>query len=385
MMINFNLVLAKYIQYFFLIFIIYWFPFFSPSIVSNFRSAILIFILLLALFIFSKSFINIKFYILINTVCIYLLLYELTTKGDGSYVIISVAILFFYFLGYYFSKIELVALKKPAFYLLLILSVWVSLSSFFNQLDFRNLLFLDYEYAEVSLNSTGFSLARTSWGLSIFLLSMYFFHIEKKRSNKFLIFIIPFISTMTTATRGGMLYFAIAAFFIILNSSYLKTLSKIFLISILLISTTSIMYFLGDNLRITGVEDISTGRFEQYNLFSRVMKEHWLFGTYSEGFYSLIPYGSSVNSFHNSFLNILLKFGIIGAFPIYLLLIISLVNIIRSFEKTYISLYMLILGGLISTQLEPDSIFSYGYHIFIFWFFLGYLANSKERKYKKLS
>lgn len=377
-MINFNLVFAKCLPYIFLIFIIYWFPFFSPSFISKFRLATLIFVIIIGLFVLFKSHIKIKTYILINILCIYLFFYESINKGDGSYVILYITILLFYFLGFHSSKIKLTALKKPSFYFLLILTSWVCLANFFDQINFQNSLKLDYEYADVRLSSTGFSLARTSWGLSVFLVAMFFFHIEKNIMKKLLIFIIPFISTMTTTTRGGMLYFSIAAFFLIVSSSSIKVFYKTLLSCILLISIVGIVHFLGDSLRLTGVEDISTGRFDQYRLFSQLIDKHTLFGTYSEGFYDLTYYGSTVELLHNSFLNILVKFGVIGAFPIYYLLISSIIIITKNFNKEYIALYMLILGGIVSTQLEPDSIFSYGYHILIFWFFLGYLTNSKK-------
>lgn len=368
-----------FLQLLFLLNIFYWAPFISVEILSFIKFIILIFVLLLSFAFLSKIKFN-KFFLIMFLTCIFLFfLYESFSSGDGEYLKTGLIISIFYILGYIFSGYSLKNNFKFPVIIFTLACLWVILSVFIPALDYKNSLMLDYTFEDVLLSSTGFSIARTSWGLSAFLLCMYFYHSSKSNKIKFLAFIVSMISVFLLATRGGMLYYNLALIFIIYQSN-IKLIYKNLISIFLMISLALIYYKYGDLLRLSNKEDISTGRFEHYSFFYVLFKENYWLGTYSNGLYDLTKFGLSVSKVHNAFLNLLLKYGILGAIPFFILLVYSIYKILNNYYKNLKYLYILLIGGILSCLLEPDSIFSYGYHVLIFWFVLAYCTFYKESK-----
>lgn len=366
-----------FIQYFFLLCVLYWFPYVSNDLLANIKVLGLM-ILSVSIFVFSLSEkISIKGFILILCFVFCVLCFEAYNQGDGSYLKFTFTVLIFYILGCFLAKSRFSKLGNLPFYIFIIICLWIILSKFVPQLDFKNSLKLDYTFEEIKLSSTAFSIARTSWGLSIFLLSMFYYYLEHNEFKKKILIILPFLTVLFISARGGMLYFftAIVVFILFSRFGFYK---KIVFISLLFISSVFVFLNFGSDLRLSDVDDISNGRFEQYQYFSLIFSQNYSSGTYSTGTYDLRDYGLYVSNIHNSFLNLLAKYGLVGSAPILILLITSLYKIYKSFYRGYTSLYLIIIGGLTACFLEPDSIFSYGYHVLIFWFCLGFLSAKRR-------
>lgn len=369
--------IAIFLQYFFLICVLYWFPYVSNGFLASIK---IISLIILSASIFILSLPNkfpIKSFFLTIIYCFFVLCYEFYNQGDSSYLIFTFTVLLFYIFGCSFAKYKFNKLGNLPFYIFVTICLWVIASKFIPQLDFKNSLKLDYTFEEVKLSSTAFSIARTSWGLSIFLLSMFYYYLEHNKLKKKLLIIFPFLTVLFIGARGGMFYFitAIVVFILISRFNFYKKIAFIFL---LFVSSIFVFLNFGSDLRLSSVDDISNGRFEQYQYFGLIFSENYLLGTYSTGAYDLKDYGLNISNIHNSFLNLLAKYGLIGSVPILILLIGSLFKVYDNFNKEYVSLYLIIIGGIIACFLEPDSIFSYGYHILIFWFFLGFLSAKRS-------
>lgn len=366
---------SYFFQLFFLLASLYWLPFVSSSYLSSIKIFMLVvFLIVIILFNQKKLIIKNK-----NILFIYLffsisLCYEISNNGSGEYILTVSTVGFFYILGAWFSRFDFRNNPTYLFYLFCFLNIWVILSVVFPFFNYRNSLMLSYDFEDVMLSSTGFSIARTSWAIGIFLLSMFYLYSEKESYKKFFIFFLPYLTVILLGARGGIFYFTVASIFMFfaLNFNIYKKILILFIFSI------SIMFFLysfSDLARLSGAEDFTTGRLDHYSFFVNIFNENIFLGTYSQGFYDLHNYGLNVSFIHNAYLNILIKYGIVGFFPFLLLIFYSLINIFKKIEKVNLPLYLLLVGGFLSCFFEPDTIFSYGFHILLFWFILGFTSN----------
>ncbi|WP_207145497.1 O-antigen ligase family protein, partial [Acinetobacter baumannii] len=256
--------------------------------------------------------------------------------------------------------------------------LWVFLSFFYPNLNYQNNLLVDYEYSEVMLSSSGFSLGRTGWGIAIFFVSLFFINFLKSNLLKTIIFILGFLSVCTTGSRGGELYFFLSILFYI--GYYLKDLKVKILFFVAMFLFFGYIYFsLGEVLRLSNNDDFFNGRIISREVVYRLLTDHFLFGYYSVGGYSLDSFGVGYKEIHNAWLNFFIKYGLLGSIPMFLFLGYGLKGIFhnKKYFKDNLSLYLIIIVGIVSTFLEPETIFSYGYHILIFWFTLGYLSKNK--------
>lgn len=362
---------------FFLVAIFYWSPFLDTQFIALFKFLILI--LLFSSFIFFKKYLNLsKFQVAFSFFMIlWAIMYEVFLDMDLSYLKIVILSLIFYSMGVgtYFEKNKNYPLYS---FLLTITSLWVFLSFFYPNLNYQNNLLVDYEYSEVMLSSSGFSLGRTGWGIAIFFVSLFFINFLKSNLLKTIIFILGFLSVCTTGSRGGELYFFLSILFYI--GYYLKDLKVKILFFVAMFLFFGYIYFsLGEVLRLSNNDDFFNGRIISGEVVYRLLTDHFLFGYYSVGGYSLDSFGAGYKEIHNAWLNFFIKYGLLGSIPMFLFLGYGLKGIFhnKKYFKDNLSLYLIIIVGIVSTFLEPETIFSYGYHILIFWFTLGYLSKNK--------
>lgn len=362
---------------FFLVAIFYWSPFLDTQFIALFKFLILI--LLFSSFIFFKKYLNLsKFQVAFSFFMIlWAIMYEVFLDMDLSYLKIVTLSLIFYSMGVgtYFEKNRNYPLYS---FLLTITSLWVFLSFFYPNLNYQNNLLVDYEYSEVMLSSSGFSLGRTGWGIAIFFISLFFINFLKSNLLKNIIFILGFLSVCTTGSRGGELYFFLSILFYI--GYYLKDLKVKILFFVAIFLFFGYIYFsLGEVLRLSSNDDFFNGRIISGEVVYRLLTDHFLFGYYSVGGYSLDSFGVGYKEIHNAWLNFFIKYGLLGSIPMFLFLGYGLKGIFhnKKYFKDNLSLYLIIIVGIVSTFLEPETVFSYGYHILIFWFTLGYLSKNK--------
>jgi hypothetical protein len=366
---------SSFFQLFFLLASLYWLPFINSFYLSSVKIFMLV-IFLIIIILFNQKKIEIKFR---NILFIFLffnlsLVYEILNNGSGEYILTIFTIGFFYILGAWFSRFDFKYNPTYLFYLFCFLNIWVILSIVFPFFNYRNSLMLSYDFEDVMLSSTGFSIARTSWAIGIFLLSMFYLYSEKDNYKKFFIFFLPYLTVILLGARGGIFYFTLASVFIFFSLNY-NIYKKILILFFFSISIMFFLYNFSDLARLSGAEDFTTGRLDHYSFFLNIFNENIFLGTYSKGFYDLHNYGLNVSFIHNAYLNILTKYGIMGSFPFLLLIFYSLINIFKKFEMINLPLYLLLLGGGLSCFFEPDTIFSYGFHILLFWFILGFTSN----------
>lgn len=362
---------------FFLVAIFYWSPFLDTQFIALFKFLTLVF--LFSSFVFFKKYLNLsKFQVAFSFfMVLWAIMYEVFLDMDLSYLKIVTLSLIFYSMGVgtYFEKNKNYPLCS---FLLTITSLWVFLSFFYPNLNYQNNLLVDYEYSEVMLSSSGFSLGRTGWGIAIFFVSLFFINFLKSNVLKTIIFILGFLSVCTTGSRGGELYFFLSILFYI--GYYLKDLKVKVLLFVAMFLFFGYIYFsLGEVLRLSNNDDFFNGRIISGEVIYRLLTDHFLFGYYSVGGYSLDSFGVGYKEIHNAWLNFFIKYGLLGSIPMFLFLGYGLTCIFhnKKYFKDNLSLYLIIVVGIVSTFLEPETIFSYGYHILIFWFTLGYLSKNK--------
>lgn len=368
--------LFYFISIFFIIANLYWFPFVSSQLISDFKIIMLsgIVVLYLIFFFMKKNYYNNDDIFIIFCLIIAIFYNLISSVNDLKYIIMFTSFVIFYFFG---KSMSFLYLSNKVLLLTSILFLWVFLSLFFPTLNYKNQLWLDYEFSEVMLSSSGFSIARTSWGIGVALLTLYLLNFARSSKFKKLLFVSAFLCVLSTGSRGGMIYFCLAlCVFITMWEVSWRSKFLTFLVTLGLFLT--IFIYFGKYLRLSGVEDITTGRSSQYVYFLELFKNNYLFGYYSSGGYSLTNYGFEYNQIHNAWLNFILNYGLIGFSPLFLFLFISLRKVIINFEKINYNLYLVLLCGLFSTLLEPDTIFSNGYHVLIFWFTLGFLSRSRN-------
>lgn len=377
MSIKFNYLFYIYTLFFFSA-VFYWFPFVSTNLISSFK-----FFNLLLVFVF---FIVFKRYSLLKgrqlgfaiLVLLWALIYQIISSNDFFYFNTISLIVFFYFMG------KCITYPKYKYnsiyaYLFVFFFSWVFLSYFITQLDFRNSLLLEYEYAEVMLSSTGFGLGRTGWGIAVYFVTLFFMSFTKSNYLKTAIFLMGFLNVCTTGSRAGMLYFSLSV--LVFANIYLKSTGKrVFVSFLFLLFIFAFLNFFGEILRFSNVEDFSNGRFLQYDVVYELVGKNILMGNYSYGGYSLEDMGFEYKQIHNAWLNFFIKYGVIGFIPLLVFFMYSLFQAftVKKLDKEKVYMYLIVICGFFSTFFEPETIFSYGYHVLIFWFCLGYLAKDNR-------
>lgn len=364
------------ISIFFVIANIYWLPFISNELISNIK-IFMVFGIIFFYFIFLLKNKNSYEYhdLFILFILFFSVIYNLLVNvQEFKYVIAFCSWVLFYFLG---RNCNFYIISDKILLFCCLLFLWVFLSAFIPNLNYKNQLWLDYDFADIQLSSTGFSIARTSWGIGVALLSFFLINFSNSKKIKTLLFFSAFLCVLSTGSRGGMLYFLIGSVFFI-SISNLNLREKFLAFSVVISGLLAIFLYFSEYLRLSGVDDITTGRSSQYQYFFELFNTNPFFGYYPEGGYSLVNYGFDYSQIHNSWLNFILMYGLIGFIPLLLFIIFSLEKIFFNFNKKNYSLYLLVFCGFFSTLLEPETILSNGYHILVFWFALGFLSKKSR-------
>ena len=167
------------IPLFFLFCIFYWFPFLSNHLVSLVKTFILFFLIIIKFYFVRK--VNFKKFILELALIFFSFVYEVFSGGSGIFLLTIIIFMVFYELG---VNSKFIKIHNLYFIFAVIAFTWVFLSFFFPFLNYKNELFLDYEYRDIMLSSTGFSIARTSWGISVVLLTLFFMQFSRNKKLK---------------------------------------------------------------------------------------------------------------------------------------------------------------------------------------------------------
>lgn len=278
----------------------------------------------------------------------------------------------------------------PFILLFIALCAWVATATISPSFDTPNPLYneiattTDYiHFQQPYLSSTGFNGGRTGWSISVFLFVLCLVNATQDRSNTFQKAIansalaIGMTSILTTGSRGGLLYlFVYATLFVFIGPRHLSLTFKA-LAAILLLFTVSIAYFaFGDVLRLSGVDDFSTGRIEGYSISIVILAQNLLWGAYPHGGYTLIESGLQYDQIHNAWLNFVAMYGLAFSCIFFFFFLTALTRAFAASRGKF-HLQCLLIAGVLSTFLEPQTIFSNGHHILIYWGVLGYL-NSKN-------
>lgn len=358
------------IPVFFFLCIFYWFPFISNEALSLLK-LIILGCLFFSVVIFINR-VNVKKIFLKSTILFFAIVYELLAQGSGNFLLIIMVFVLMYDLGVNtkINKINYIFLLLSAFTFF-----WVFLSYFISSINYNNLLFLDYSYRDITLASTGFSIARTSWGLSVVLLTLFLLQYSNNKISKIILFLSAFLCIITTGSRTALICLFVILVFISIFKINSKVLRLVFLIASFFIFL--ILYItMGQFLRLAGSEDFSNGRLELYKLLNQIYNENIFLGWYPYGGYNLENYGYSFTQFHNAWIHFILEYGFLGWGIFLTWLIYCLLNLNLENFKEKIFLFLILICGFISTFLEPETVFSYGYHVLIFWYTLGLLSKS---------
>lgn len=357
------------IPLFFFLCIFYWFPLVNTEILSLIKFFLLIFLGFYSLVLVPK--INSRILIFELFIIFFSILYELFSNGQGDFLLNVLVFIFIYEVGCRSNIKEI-----TSFYLIstsMIFS-WVFLSFFFVEFDVKNNLFLDYSFRDINLSSTGFSIARTSWGISVVLLFLFLFQYNSSRFLKSILMLSAILCVITTNSRTALMCF----FMIILTFIYIyinKPTIKFLLILLSCFLFVVVYYFLGEFLRITGVDDLSNGRLESYFFVDKFIHHNIFLGWYKYGGYDLQNYGYSYSQFHNAWVHLFLEYGVLGFLIVISWFLYCLFNLNIRENNDKICLFLIIICGGFTTIFEPEVIFSNGYHLLIFWFTLGVLSS----------
>lgn len=356
------------VPFFFFTCIFYWFPFVSNGFVSGIKFFLLIFLIFLKISYFK--YINLKKFFFESGLIFISIVYELIANGTGEFLLIILILMLMYELG---CVSQVKNINNILCFMVIVSFIWVFLALFVPGLDYKNNLFLEYEYRDILLSSTGFSIARTSWGISTLLLTLFFLQFNNSKIFKFLLLITCMLCILSTGSRTAIVCFCIALLFLfifLIKNINLKLLAIFFLF----IFSWIIYYYFGAFLRLSNVDDFSNGRLDQYVVLGKIFESNYFLGWYRYGGYSLEIFGYDYSQFHNAWIHTMLNYGIFGSMIIFSWLFYCILNMKYIFCKKYLYLYLILICGLITTLFEPEVIFSYGYHILIFWFILGMLS-----------
>lgn len=238
--------------------------------------------------------------------------------------------------------------------------------NFFVGVDWRN----TYNYVYTSKNSISQILLT-----AIIFIAIYW---DNKKLKIFLILGIFVLLCMlkSRATILGAIVGLIYYIFFLVKSKKKKILYIAILVSIIIliccnenINNIVVNNILFNNKSITNLNDISSGRMNHFETFFQNFGDYFLIG---EG-----------NSILESFpLNSLMSYGIIGAFPLFLILLYPLQILVkRNYfkDKLKTSLLLIYLIYIINSLFEALTPFGPGIKCYILWLILGlYIARNKS-------
>lgn len=377
--------------YFIFIFLIlgnfYWYPFIDSSITLKYSKYFLL-ATSFTFFILSNSHYPIKIKkssIIVNSffiIWIFFALYYYTFFDVVDVIIHSSLFFIFFLMGKAYLPNRSYSKTATAF---IIFSLAIMIFSFFVDLDFFKKS-VEIESTNIILNlnlsSIGFGQSRTTWGVGITFIALFlawYFNELKYTWVANTILILSFLSVLVSGSRGALLYFLIYFLLILIFSS--KSIKSYILYFFILISLSfAVINIFGFDSLDRGSSDITSGRAEGYKYLSYLFDNKKIFFGYEPyGGYTLDSFRDGYSKIHNAFINYLLSYGLINFLFLNTVLIMTLLKCLRNFNPSLAPLYYLVFCGLVSTALEPDTIFSYGHHTLIFWFILGFLYSNSNK------
>lgn len=386
---------------------LYWVPYLSVEVLSWAKLLTGVGVGILAVRVFMvnplfliKSKVTMGYLFFIGVSLLYFLLFD-NGKDFGPFMIAAILYIFF-MMGYCWSiggaEFNLFGGYGPVFLVVFgVLCLWVFGAAFFERLNIinplysmRDLLLLNSGFESPLLSSTGFNIGRTGWAISVFFVCMCIIQsaqIERRKNITYLaMFAVTagFLSIITTASRGGLVYlflFALSFGWSKLNKYHL--IFKLMWLILMLVAGLIVYVVWGADLRLLNLDGgLTTGRYEGYLESISLIFARPMFGYYPVGGYSLLDYGLEYESIHNAWLHFIVSYGVI-MFLVLLICFLSLVVwalLYRDNKNEYFYLRSLIYCGLISTFFEPQTIFSAGYHVLVFWVVLGFLCGLNRRR-----
>ena len=211
---------------FFFFCIFYWFPFISNEVLSLLK-LIMLSCLVVSVIIFIDR-IDVERTFLKATVLFFAIVYELLAHGSGKFFLIITVFILMYDLG---VNMKINKINNIFLLLSIFTFFWVFLSYFISSINYNNLLFLDYSYRDITLASTGFSIARTSWGISIVLLTLFLLQYSDSRILKTILLLSALLCIITTGSRTALICLFVILIFISIFNINSKALKVIFLIA----------------------------------------------------------------------------------------------------------------------------------------------------------
>lgn len=388
--------LSRSATIFFCIAPIYWLPAINQGLVSGiktFAALYCLFSLSLCMSAIANTVKGDAVFANLIVVLVASLIYVGTFYNDFSFgpLTITLYISIFFVVGHTLGakNTPLIKIDKytlPFIVLFLAMCTWVVFALIIPSFDTPNTLYndlantTDYIYFELPyLSSTGLNFGRTGWSLSVFLLILCLLHATQYGRQSYgklivrIALLVGVLSIFTTGSRGGLLYLIICMTLFVLNGPQrLRLTFKALAITLLAISIGLVYYFFGHNLRLSGIDDFSTGRLDGYAFSFVLLAQNFLWGAYPNGGYTLIENGLQYDQIHNAWLNIIASYGIVFSCIFFLFFLIVLKQALKA-SREYFYLRCVLVVGLISTFLEPQTIFSNGHHILVYWGVLGYL------------
>lgn len=372
------------------------YPDINPQLTSNLKNMSGLILFLFALIIaFSESrFFRKKYNIVLSITVFSTIAYALLTFSGVNLLLVSLIYIFtLIVLGRYIGieNFRLGYFSTLALAIVLLLLSRVFLASLIESLNYT--YFIGNLY--IDIKNVGYNVGRTGWAISLVFLICFLKGLEQPLSNgskakRIMLNIVVFlccICAFNSTSRTGQA--AVIIIILLLNIKLLKYYFKskfligLFLILELLILSvgiSSILLIFKDTrlANINQSEDISNGRFDGLITGIEIIKENLIIGTYptSNGGYSLMDYGFIYDEIHMVILNMAANYGVVLACIVCfnLLYIIGL-----SLKKSYslnpqynaLFLYFLIIFGIFTTLIEPNSIISFSSTISSYWVVIG--------------
>lgn len=248
----------------------------------------------------------------------------------------------------------------------------------------RSETYANVGYEVAPLWKTGFSWGRNGWAgaLSVILPISLFL-----KNNRYItvVWIVIGLSILLSGSRNGVVAiittFVIWEFFMRGKTNF--SFGKIILLFAIIASVIGVDVLFS---RFLDSEDISAGRFEQYDLIPQALSEIGFWGMGMNGSYNyLYAHGAGMHALHNAYVRVFIDYGFLVGFIVMGLMIFVIGRIIyclRTKDKESSRLAIILMIGLMLAMFEPTAMLGSLGAYSIWWFTLGcVLQNNKKNRY----
>lgn len=245
-------------------------------------------------------------------------------------------------------------------------------------------LFEGFDASIAPLYSTGFGIARTGWGNSLCQFIPLILLINSKslksKLRKYFIFLLVCGSVVLSQSRGGMLcmlsIFALYSF-----NTIKKTTTRFYILSLLLLVAGILNLYwdqLSAFLRLSGSDDLTTGRYEQYEMLPYILQNTDWTGFGLDNILLIFNRLGLGDTLHNTYLRLSIELGLAFACCFIVWLKITSKNAIKALRSTdplIRTLSLIIISGFISGFFEPQAVWGATNWYCIWWFSIGFIIN----------